>query len=441
MNNVLTATRTVPREIVERVVLPEGHRDDPALFRAYDWLRDNAPLARVELEGYDPIWLVSKHSDIMEIERQAEKFSNGGGADAPGTHNSILNTQAGDAFTRELTGGTLRSMQSLAFMDAPEHTIVRDMGAALFRPDALGAWEERIRVLAREAIEHRLRRGVNDLDIVQDFALYYPLHVIMTLLGVPSEEEPRMMQLTQEMFGSPDPEEKRDDVEAMSPATAAEQWNATIRDFYGYFDKLLQARRDKPADDLASVIANARTPDGELFPADICYGWFITISTAGHDTTSNTLATAIEALGENPEQLAALKADPKMIPSFINEALRWTSPVKHFVRLAMEDYELRGQQINAGDRLMLLYQSANRDEDVFVNPYEFHFDRKPNRHIAFGYGPHMCLGQFLAKLELRVMLEELLPRISSIELTGERKMTQTNFVGGVKNRPMRLTVD
>jgi cytochrome P450 len=249
-----------------------------------------------------------------------------------------------------------------------------------------------------------------------------------------------MMALTQEFFGTADPDAQRDDVTPLSPEAAAQQWSATIRDFYAYFDALVEDRRARPRDDLASIIANARRPDGELYPKEVAYGWFIAISTAGHDTTSSTPAGILEALAQHPDQFARVKADPSLIPDLVSEGLRWVSPVKHFVRQASQDYLLRGQRIVAGDRLMLLYQSANRDADVFDAPDEFRLDRRRSRQIAFGYGPHMCIGQHLAKQELRVMLEELLPRLVSLEITGSRKVVQTNFVGGLRRLPMRMVL-
>ena len=432
-----TPSVSVPDHIARQVVLPEGHREDAPLFAAYQWLRENAPLAKVHVEGYDPLWLVAKHADIMEIEKQPAVFPSGGGA-KPGSHNPILQNQAGDEFTMSLTGGSLRILEAVTYLDPPEHTMVRNIAAEWFRPASLKKWEDRIRELAREAIAARLPPGPNDLDIVGDFALSFPLHVIMTLFGVPAEDEPRMMALTQEFFGTADPEAQRADVTPLSPEAAAQQWSAAIRDFFAYFDVLVEDRRAAPRDDLASIIANARRPDGELYPKEVAYGWFIAIATAGHDTTSSTLAGILEALAQHPGQFARVKADPSLIPGLIDEGLRWVSPVKHFVRQASQDYLLRGQQIAAGDRLMLLYQSANRDADVFEAPGEFRLDRKPNRQIAFGYGPHMCVGQHLSRLELRVMLEELLPRLVSLEITGDRKLVQTNFVGGLRRLPMRL---
>ncbi|GLY40435.1 cytochrome P450 [Amycolatopsis sp. NBRC 101858] len=430
-------TRPIPDEIARQVVLPEGHRYDVPLFEAYRWLRENHPLGQADVEGYDRVWLVSKHADIMEIERQPHVFTSGGG-DEPGSHNPILQNQAGDTFTKQLTGGSLRILETLTYLDPPEHTAVKDIANDWFRPANLKKWEDRIRTLAQEAIAKYLRSGTNELDFVQDFALHYPLHVIMSLFGVPEADEPRMMALTQEFFGTADPDAQRADVEPLTPEAAAQQWSAAINDFYAYFDKLVEDRRADPKDDLATIIAGARKPEGEYYPKEVAYGWFIAIATAGHDTTSSTMSGAIEALAQFPDQLAKVKANPALIPDLVNESLRWVSPVKQFTRQATQDYVLRGQQIRTGDRFMLLYQSANRDTDVFDAPGEFRLDRKPNRHIAFGYGPHMCIGQHLAKLELRIMFEELLPLIESVEIAGERKAVMTNFVGGLRKLPVRL---
>jgi cytochrome P450 len=262
---------------------------------------------------------------------------------------------------------------------------------------------------------------------------------MMTLFGVPPEDELRMMSLTQEFFGTADPEHQRDDVEALTPEAAAQQWAATIKDFFAYFDVMVEDRRAHPREDLATIIACAKRPNGEYFPKSFAYGWFTAICTAGHDTTSATLAGTLQLMAEHPHVLARVKADLRLVPNLIMEALRWVSPVKHFMRRAESDYTMRGQTIKAGDRLMLLFQSANRDEEVFDHPYEFDIDRKPNKQIAFGYGPHMCIGQHLSKLELKVMLEELLPRLESIELVGPGKLTQTNFVGGLKHLQAKLT--
>ncbi|TWG07661.1 cytochrome P450 [Saccharopolyspora dendranthemae] len=434
---VTRTDQTVPDEIARQIVLPEGHRDEDKLFAAYAWLRRNAPLSRVEVEGYDPVWLVSKHADIMEIERQPHIFTSGGG-EQKGSHNPIFQNRAGDEFTKTLTGGSLRNLDTLAYLDPPEHTTIKAITNDWFRVANLKKWEVTIRELARSAIDKFLKPGVNEIDFVKDFSIYYPLHVIMSLLGVPEEDEPKMLALTQEFFGADDPDLVRDDVEALRPEAAAEHWANAVRAFYAYFDSIVKSRREHSVDDLANVIANARTEDDEFFAEAYTSSWFVVISTAGHDTASSTLASIIEALIENPDQLARAQQDPKTIGDLVNEGLRWASPAKHFARRATRDYEIRGVTIPEGERLMLLYQSANRDEDVFEDPTIFNMGRRPNKHIAFGYGPHMCIGQHLAKMELRIMLEELLPRLTSIQANGERRVVQTNFVGGLKNLPVRL---
>ncbi|CAN5458031.1 cytochrome P450 [soil metagenome] len=432
-----TRTHVIPDDIAAQIVLPEGHSDHEKLFAAYQWLRENMPVGLAVVEGYDPLWLVSTHADIMEVERNTELFT-AGGHEEPGSHNPILANQAGDAFTKSLTGGSLRILDALPYLDPPEHTAVKDIAGAWFRPANLKQWEDQIRTLAVESIHKYLKPGINEIDFIEDFALYYPLHVIMTLFGVPEEDEARMMALTQEFFGTADPDLQRADVEPLSPEAAAQQFASAIADFYAYFDVLTEECRANPREDLASLIANARMEDGEYYPKNFAYGWFMAISTAGHDTTSATMTAAIEALAQHPDQLAKLQAQPELIPDLVNEALRWGSPVKHFMRRARVDTVLSGVEIKAGDRIMPLYQSANRDSAVFESPDEFIADRRPNKHIAFGYGPHMCIGQHLAKQELRILFEELLPRLGKLELKEGRRLTQTNFVGGIKRLPLSL---
>lgn len=430
-------TTTVPNEIARQIVLPEGHRDDAKLYEAYRWLRENQPLAQVHVEGYDPLWLVTKHADLMEVERQPHIFSAGGGEDK-GSHNPILQNQAGDAFTKNLLGGSLRILDALPYLDAPEHTTIKDVAFDWFRPANLKRWEDQIREIAKASVE-RLVSGAPDLDAVQEFAVFFPLRVLNTLFGVPQEDEPRMMALTQDLFGVADPDAQREDIEPLSPEAAAQQWAATVADFYNYFDVLVEDRRANPREDLATLIAVAKDETGEYFPLTFARGWFVAIATAGHDTTASTLAGCLQQLAARPDVLERVRNDLSLIPHLVNEALRIVSPVKHFTRIALDDYELRGQHIKAGDRLMLLFQSGNRDAEVFDNPDTFDIDRRPNKHIAFGYGPHMCIGQHLSKLELKIMLEELLPRLARVEVTGEPNMIQTNFVGGLRHLPVHLT--
>ncbi len=426
----------LPDEIARQVVLPEGHADETALFAAYAWLRRNAPLSQAKVEGYDTIWLVSKYADVREIERQPHIFTNGGG-ERPGTHNPILQNIAGDEYQRQLLGGSLRLIDSILYMDPPEHTAVKNVALDWFRPGNLNQWEGELRELAKAAVAG-LVAGDAEIDIVKDFAVYFPLHVMMSLFGVPPEDEPRMMELTQDLFGAFDPAKLAGDTAAESSAAAAQMFCA-IQDFFGYFDAMVEDRRARPRDDLATLIAVARQPDGEDYPKSYAYAWFIAIATAGHDTTSSTLSSILLALAQRPELLARVKSDLTLVPGLVDEGLRWSSPVKHFMRQALSDYPLRGQNIKTGDRVMLLYQSANRDEEAFADADTFDVDRHPNKHVAFGFGPHVCIGQYLAKLELKILLQELLPVLGGIELVSPPRVLSTNFVGGLQSLPVRLT--
>jgi len=204
-----------------------------------------------------------------------------------------------------------------------------------------------------------------------------------------------------------------------------------------YFNKLTEERRANPTDDLASVIANAKI-DGQPLDPLATMGYYIITATAGHDTTSSSTGGAMWALAENPGEFRKLKDDPSLLGGLIDEAIRWTTPVKHFMRNATADATVNGHAIAKGDWLMLCYASANRDEAIFDDPDSFRVDRKPNRHIAFGYGAHLCLGQYLGRLEMRILFEELLPRLESVELDGEPAMSQALFVNGPKRLPIRF---
>jgi len=196
-------------------------------------------------------------------------------------------------------------------------------------------------------------------------------------------------------------------------------------------------RRRVPKEDLATVLANA-TIDGQPLGHFEALSYYIIAATAGHDTTSNTTAGALWAMLDHPDQLAKVKANPSLIPGLVEESIRWVTPVKHFMRSATADTELAGRKIAKGDWMMLAYPSGNRDEDVFKDPFRFDVERTPNKHVAFGYGAHVCLGQHLGRMEMRILWEELLPRLDSIAMDGEPKNSEANFVCGPKALPVRF---
>ena len=418
----------VPLDVARTVLSPKSYTDDDVIYPAFKWLRTNLPVGFAQVEGYDPLWIITKHADVMVVERNPNLFHN---AD----FNTILNERASDEFMKSINNGSTRLVSSLVYMDPPEHGLYREIAAKWFLPANIVKLEARIRQLAKTSVEHLLSFD-GECDFVKDFALHYPLRVIMTLFGVPPEDEPRMLKLTQELFGVHDPEEQRDEVKP-EPDVAGRMWHAALQDFYSYFNVLSRERRERPRDDLLSLIANSKV-NGEPIGEAEANGYYVTIATAGHDTTSSTVAGGLLGLIRRPSEFDKVKAEPRLTAGLVDEALRWTTPVKHFMRNATADTELRGQKIRAMDRLMLCYPSANRDEGVFEAPDEFRITRGSNRHLSFGYGPHMCLGMHLAKLEMRILFEELLPRLQAVELAGTPRLVETNFVGGLKSLPIRF---
>ena len=422
-----TSDIVMPNAVAETLVNPRCYADK-RIHDAYTWLRQNNPLGVAKPDGYDPFWAVTKHADILHISKQNDLFHNG-------DRQATLTNQESDRRVREITGGSPHLIKSLVQMDAPEHPKYRALAQAWFLPGNLKKLEDRIRTIARGAVDKMAARG-GRCDFVNDVALLYPLHVIMEILGVPEEDEPRMLRLTQELFAPQDPDTARAQPADLDPAEYAKALTAVVDDFEAYFTKISDDRRANPRDDFATVIATSKV-NGQPLPRLEQMGYYMIIATAGHDTTSSSTAGAIWELCDRPDQFAKLKADPSLIPSMLEEAIRWMTPVKHFMRSATRDTELRGRKIAKGDWLMLCYASGNRDEEVFEDPFSFLVDRKPNKQVAFGYGGHVCLGQHLARMEMRILFEELLPRLKSIEHDGEATMTQAFFVNGPKKLPIR----
>ncbi|MDR3512827.1 MAG: cytochrome P450 [Caulobacteraceae bacterium] len=416
----------IPADIAHALVDPTAYASE-RIHEAYAWLRANNPLGLAKVEGFDPFWVVTRHADILEVSRQNDLFHSGDRA-------TTLTSQAADAKVREMTGGSPHLVRSLVQMDAPDHPKYRALTQAWFMPQNIRKLEDRIRQIARASVERMAATG-GSCDFVREVALHYPLHVVMDILGVPEADEPRMLMLTQELFGAADPELSREARQPQTQDLGAIQ--AVIADFYNYFGKISADRRAHPAGDLATVIANSRI-DGEPISEFEALSYYVIVATAGHDTTSSTTAGAMWALAQHPDQLAWVKADLARIPQLIEEAIRWTTPVKTFMRSAVEDTELAGRRIARGDWLMLCYASGNRDEAVFDEPQRFRAERTPNRQLAFGYGAHLCLGQHLARMEMRILYEELLPRLKSVALAGEGRMSLSTFVNGPKTLPIRF---
>ncbi|MFI6540368.1 cytochrome P450 [Nonomuraea sp. NPDC050547] len=397
---------------------PSAYADEARLHRALSLLRREDPVHWVEAEGYHPFWAVTRHADIMEIERDHPVFRN-----AP---RPVLAKAETDArMARSRAEGT--ALRTLIHMDDPQHRVTRAIGADWFKPRAMRAMEQRVRELARQYVDRMSEYG-GACDFATQVATHYPLYVILSLLGLPESDFPRMLTLTQQLFGGTDKEFQR--------GATTEDIMATLLDFFTYFHGLTAARRDTPTDDLASAIANARV-DGELLSDYDAASYYVIIATAGHDTTSSTISGGLHALIEHPAELARLRDDPALLPTAVEEMIRWVTPVKEFMRTAAADTQVNGVAVKAGESVLLSYPSANRDEDVFTDPFRFDAGRDPNKHLAFGFGVHYCLGAALARMETRALFAELLPRLDSIELAGTPEWMSTTFVGGLKHLPIR----
>ena len=418
----------IPQDLADTIVDPRAYQDRSRSDEAFRRLRAEAPLAVAQPEGFDPFWVVTRFDDIQAVEKQNELFNNG-------DRSTVVTTIEADKKVRDMMGGSPHLVRSLVQMDNPDHFAYRRLTQAWFLPQNLRGLEARIREIARGFVDRMAARG-GRCDFARDVAFLYPLHVIMEVLGVPEADEPRMLRLTQELFGSADPDVNRSGQTLTDTDQALASLQATVMDFMTYFNAMTEDRRLNPRNDLASVIANGAIQGQPLGHLE-AMSYYIIAATAGHDTTSNTTAGALWALCEHPDQFRKLKADPSLIAGHIEESIRWETPVKHFMRTATDDTELAGQKIAKGDWLMLCYPSGNRDEAHFTDPFRYHIERTPNKHVAFGYGAHVCLGQHLARMEMRILWEELLPRLASVELDGAPTRTAASFVCGPKSVPIR----
>ncbi len=400
------------------------HLVDPKAYAelGYPWeswarMRREAPLQHFDPEGWPAFWAVTKHAHIVEISKQPEQFLN-----APGmTFTPDRGKEQQEAAAQ---------IRTIINMDPPDHRKYRKVASPFFTPRAINTLDGLVRDTARGLVDGLGREG--ECDFIAEIASMHPLKVIGRILGVPEADEPFILKLTNELFGAEDPEFQRagDRMEAMK---------SLFMEFWEYFGKIMADRRANPTDDLASVFANARV-DGEPMGELETMGYCLIAFTAGHETTRGAIGGGLHALILNPEQRERWANDPELTPLAIDEIVRFVTPVNHMVRTAVEDYELGGQMIRAGDKLVLFYASANRDEEVFEAPDELRLDRNPNRHLAFGVGEHFCIGAHLARMTSGSLFRELVGRLEAVELTGTPERTASNLVPGYKRLPIRYRI-
>lgn len=428
----MSGAAILPTDLAKAVIDPHSYAEWNGLLDAFDHIRDTTPVAKIvpEVEGlFEPFWLVTSYDDVMRISKDNAAFLNN-------PKPVVFSFNQAIEFSRAATGSNML-VDSLVVFDAPIHPKYRKLTQDWFMPRNLARIEAEVRDLAHRTVDRMIAAGP-ELDFVKEVAGPYPLRVVMQILGVPEADEPRMQMLTQQLFGGQDKDLSGTGMDNMTPEQVVQLVAGAVKTFEDYFAQMAQDRRANPTDDVASVIANA-TVDGKPLPPRDMAGYYIIVATAGHDTTSASTAGAMQALANDPEQWARVKADRSLLPGIVEEAIRWTTPVQHFMRTAAQDVEIGGQQIKAGDWMMINYVAANHDPAQFDNPRKFDAARSPNRHLAFGAGAHQCLGLHLARLEMRILFEVLLDRIESVEPAGEARRASSTFVGGLKTLPLRIT--
>jgi cholest-4-en-3-one 26-monooxygenase len=312
-------------------------------------------------------------------------------------------------------------------MDAPDHTRYRSLVNRGFTPRMINALSPHIREITVAVIERALKQVT--CDFVTDIAAELPLQVIAELLGVPLEDRHKVFQWSNRMIGSMDPEY----------SVSQELVRQAQFEMFMYAGGLAAQRREHPRDDLVTTLLNADIDGDKLSEMDFNL-FFLLLAVAGNETTRNALSHGMNTLIDHPAQYQMLRDNLALVPSATEEILRWASPVMYFRRNVMRDTELRGQRIMAGDKITIWYISANRDEEVFDDPFRFDITRSPNEHVAFGGGgEHYCLGANLARIEINLLFEELTKRVESVERIGEVKRLRSNFINGIKHLPVRLT--
>jgi cytochrome P450 len=379
-----------------------------------------------EPRGFDSFYPIVRHEHICEISKQPDLFWSRFGIVLESKQQKlILNNEKGLAKVRAIIG-----------MDPPEHRDYRKVAAAWFTPRAIQRVDPVARESARRLVDRLVERaseGEGECEFANEIAAAHPLRILSTILGVPREQESQILALTNQLFAADDPDLRREGEDRMKAA------ESLVVDFFQMFNRIIEDRRANPRDDLASLLANGRV-NGEPMGLMETLGYFLITFSAGHDTTKNALAGGLCALAQHPAEFEKLKRSPELVPSAVEEIVRWTSPVNYMKRVVGKDLEFRGQKLRKGDNLVLFYASANRDESVFEDPFTFRVDRKPNPHLGFGIGEHFCLGAHLARESQKALLGELVRRIDSIELAGEPEPIQSSFVVGLKKLPLRYRV-
>jgi cytochrome P450 len=414
-----TDTHSTPLRGAERepsLVHPDEYADHGYPHEFWKRLRREDPVHWFDRTEGPPFWAITKHADIVEVSKLPDRFLNGPMLVIP-----HLPEQQNDP----------RFPPTLIQLDPPKHGLYRQIVSKRFTPRYLRNMHADIERIGREIVDKlAVDGGRGECDFVNEVSKPLPIAVIAWMLGVPREDWDKIFDWTNRTIGAGDPEYQQPGKTPQETALGA------MTEMFMYFAKLVEEKKKNPADDLITVFINARVNGEPLPPMDVL-AYCLIVIVAGNETTRNATTGGMLAFIQHQAELRKLQANPALLPSAIEEVVRWTSPIIHFARTATADYELRGKRIKKGDVLGLFYPSANRDEEIFDDPYEFRIDRDPNPHLGFGIGEHFCLGSHLARLELMVAYKHLLPRIEEIEVAGSIERLHSALVGGVKHLPIR----
>ncbi len=372
---------------------------------------------------FDGFWALTKYHDIRFVSRRPDLFSSA---------NGISGARARD---KTLFPGPPPGAASIIMMDPPRHVKLRRLVNKGFTPRAVDAMEPGIRRVANELLDELAHRG--SFDFVVEVAAKLPLAVICGLLGLERSAWPVMFDLSNRLLGSGDPEYQSGvpDAARGTPEAQRETALGARVAIFQFFRDQLELRRRNPGDDIVSDLLESEV-DGEKLTEFELLAFCLLLVVAGNETTRNAISGGMLALAEHPLERARLQANPTLIDSAVEEILRWTSPLHHMAREATEDVEIRGRKIRKGERVLLWYPSANRDEEIFPDPGRFDVTRDPNEHLAFGIGEHFCLGAGFARKEVKVLFEELFRRFPEIDVSGPPERLRSNFIHGIKHLPV-----
>ncbi len=397
------------------VISPDNYVANGYPHAEWKYLRRHAPVFwYAGRSNVDPFWAITKHADIIELSKQPEIFQN-----APELA----------IFPNEIPQPEEQPARHLLNMDPPDHGRYRNVSAKQFTPRTVRTLAPHVDDMTREILDAAAEKGQG--DFVADISAPITIGVIADMLGVPQSDRQLLFRWTNEVIAPTDPE--------FQTGTGEETLERARLELFAYFKNLSDERKKRPTNDIVSVVANGSV-DGRALPDFELLSYYLLLVAAGNETTRNAMTGGMLAFLENPGEWEKLRRDPRLLDPAVEEIVRWTSPVIQFCRTAARDYVLRGQTIRTGQVACLFYPSANRDEDVFPDGDVFRVDRRPNDHIGFGRGEHVCLGAHLARLELRTAFAHLRERLEHVELAGRAERARSSFVGGIKRAPMRWKI-